>query len=51
MMELTLDLGYDEGAKLAFIQKHAEELSVEYDEAGMHMHIRMPASEARKLLR
>ena len=26
-------------------------ISVEYDEAGMHMHIRMPASEARKLLR
>ena len=50
--ELELDLGFDEGATLAWIYEHGEVLDRADGEAGIHLRVRMdPRSQAQLLTR
>ena len=50
--ELELDLGFDEGATLAWIYEHGEVLDRDDGEAGIHLRVRMdPRSQSQLLTR
>ena len=50
MAEVSLKLGYQEGAKLAQLQKYAEKIQVEYEEDGMSVWATLPEIWAKRIL-
>ncbi len=49
MVEITLKLGYHEGAKLSQLQKYAEKIDIKYDEKYMHINAVLPEDAARRI--
>ena len=50
MAEVSLKLGYQEGAKLAQLQKCAEEIRVEYEEQGISVWAKLPEIWVKRIL-
>ena len=50
-VEVSLKLGYQEGAKLAQIQKYAEKLDIDYQDAYMQVRATLPEEAAARILR
>ena len=50
MVEVSLELGYQEGAKLAQLQKYAEKIQVEYAEEAMKVWAMLPEIWAKRIL-
>lgn len=50
-VEVSLKLGYQEGAKLAQIQKYAEKLDIDYQDAYMQVRATLPEEAAGRILR
>ena len=50
MMKIHVELGYNEGAKLAKLQQHAKEIDVAYEADKMLIDVTLPEEEAKKIL-
>ena len=50
LIEVSLKLGYQEGAKLAQLQKYAEQIDIDYQDTCMHIRALLPETAARRIL-
>ena len=50
LIEVSLKLGYQEGAKLAQLQKYAEQIDIDYQDTCMNIRALLPETAARRIL-